>query len=373
MANLVCAISGGVDSAVATARLLREGHEITAVHLVLHDQSGSAPDDAARVARHLGVPFEVWDLSKAFEQQVLGYFADEYASGRTPNPCRRCNQTIKFGALLDRALAGGFDGLATGHYAQVLRPAAAPVELRRAVDAAKDQSYVLAGLDQPVLRRVWLPLGGATKAEVRAEAEQLGLPVAHKRESMDLCFIPDGDTAGWLTRRLGPRPGAIVTESGETIGSHNGAYRFTIGQRKGLNVRRPTADGQPRYVIAVDASTQQVRVGPASRLTVTHLLAEPVVWTSGVAPAQPVKVAVQVRAHGAQYDATVQPLDDQSVAICLDSPIAGVAPGQAAVFYAGDQVVGSATINQTDAMKPAKYDAPAAQSDSSLSDSGGAG
>lgn len=355
MARMVVGVSGGVDSAVATARLLDAGHDVTAVHLVLQHPSVLADaerllataEEARRVAERLGVPFQTWDLADDFETQVLDYFVDEYAAGRTPNPCARCNRTIKFGVFLRRALVLGFDGLATGHYARVVAGVDGGVELHRAVDASKDQSYVLSVLGQDQLRRVLLPLGRSTKAEVRAEAAVRGLPVAAKAESMDLCFIPDGDTAGWLQARLGGLPGDIVDESGDVLGQHQGTYRYTIGQRKGLNLRRPAVDGHPRFVVGVDAAQRRVVVGPRRHLMVTGLAAGPVVWSSGVAPDDAFKAGVQVRAHGEEHRATVTPLDDGKIQIDVDSPIVGVAPGQMAVLYDGTKVVASAPINKT--------------------------
>jgi len=371
LTRLVAAISGGVDSAVATARLVGAGHDVTAVHLVLRDGADAASQDARRVAEAVGVPFEVWDLRDEFQRLVLDDFTSAYAAGLTPNPCLMCNRTIKFGALLDRALERGFDGVATGHYARVgvpaggtvgtvpivpslgtvgtvpNAPAAPAVVLLRAADAGKDQSYVLSVLTQRQLRHIWLPLGNSTKDEVRAQARAMALPVAENPESMDLCFIPDGDTSGWLRERLGARPGTVVDADGTVLGTHDGAYRFTIGQRKGLNLRRPAADGEPRFVLSVDAPAGRVVVGPREKLAVAELRCGPAVWTSGEAPAGPVTVRVQVRAHGGEHDAVVTPQDDGTVTVALPSPIIGVAPGQTAAFYDGATVVGSAVIRQT--------------------------
>ena len=333
-------MSGGVDSAVAAARLLDTGHTVTAVHLVL--QSADAAADAKAVADSLGVPFELWDLSDEFLSSVIGNFVDEYSNGRTPNPCLTCNRTIKFGAMLDRVLARGFDGLATGHYARLA--GTSTIELHRAAELAKDQSYVLAGLTQAQLRRTWLPLGASSKAEVRAEAGGRSLPVAHKAESMDLCFIPDGDTPGWLRHHLGPRPGEIVDESGEVLGTHEGTYLYTIGQRRGLNLRRPAADGQPRFVIALDAPNHRVVVGPKAHLATRTLETAPVVWSSGVAVSAPFDGRAQVRAHGEVVDCRVTPREDGGIGIELGTPIAGVAPGQTAVVYNDDRVVVAGVI-----------------------------
>jgi len=346
--KLVAAVSGGVDSAVTAARLRDDGHEVTAVHLVLRDGAEAAAEDARKVADALGMPFELWDLRGEFEALVLSNFADEYAAGRTPNPCLVCNRTIKFGAMLDRALAAGFDGLATGHYARLTRRDDGTAMLSRAAATDKDQSYVLSVLTQAQLRRVRLPLGGSTKDEVRAEAVARGLPVASKSESMDLCFIPDGDTAGWLSARLGRRPGPIVDEDGTTLGSHDGTYRFTIGQRKGMNLKVPASDGEPRFVVGLDAENDRVIVGPRSRLAVTNLTCGPATWTSGATPASPREALVQVRAHATPQAGTVTPLPDGTAEVTLQHPINGVAPGQTAVFYDDENVLGSARILAAD-------------------------
>jgi len=349
MARIVAAVSGGVDSAVATARLIDAGHDVTAVHLLL--VPGSQPDsgpvvDASDVAKRLGVPFEVWDMRDDFRRHVLDDFVAEYAAGRTPNPCLRCNRAIKFGGLLQRASDAGFDGVATGHYARLLRGEGGVVELHRARDASKDQSYVLSVLGQDQLRSVFLPLGDSTKDDVRAEADARGLALAGKSESMDLCFIPDGDRAGWLHQRLGARPGVIVDESGTVLGRHDGTYRFTIGQRKGLDLRRPSHDGAPRFVVGIDAAQGRIVVGSHGRLAVVLLHCGRATWTSGEAPSGPMSASVQVRAHGDEYAATVVPLSDGSVEIAPINPIMGVAPGQTAALYEGTRVVGSATIEQ---------------------------
>ena len=344
--KLVAAVSGGVDSAVTAARLCADGHDVTAVHLRLRDGAESAAEDARRVADALALPFEVWDWRDAFEIQVLSNFAAEYAAGRTPNPCLVCNRTIKFGALLDKALASGFDGVATGHYARLAR-ADGLAELSRAADLAKDQSYVLSVLTQAQLCHVWLPLGTSTKDEVRAEASARGLPVAAKSESMDLCFIPDGDTTAWLSQRLLKRPGVIVDEAGTTMGSHDGTYRFTVGQRKGLNIKTPAPGGEPRFVVGLDADQRRVIVGPRAHLLVTGLIGGPATWTAGATPPGPVEALVQVRAHAAPHAGIVTPLADGTVEVRLHDPIVGVAPGQTAAFYDGSSVLGSATIERT--------------------------
>lgn len=359
----VAAMSGGVDSAVAAARAVRSGHDVVGVHLALASAPAtlrtgsrgccSAEDagDARRVADALGIPFYVWDLAAEFEQDVVDDFVAEYAAGRTPNPCLRCNERIKFAALLDRAWALGFDGVVTGHYAQIVSPgdelnSTGRRELHRAVDAAKDQSYVLGVLDAEQLAGSWFPLGDSTKAQVRVEAAALGLGVAAKPDSHDICFIPDGDTRAFLAARLGQARGEIVDEAGRTVGEHHGAYGFTVGQRRGLALRRPQDDGRPRYVTSVDVAANRVVVGPEELLGIDVIEAEGARWC-GAAPQGRLGCGVQLRAHGEEIPATAWTDSAGMVRVELARRTRGVAPGQAVVLYDGTRVVGSATIAQT--------------------------
>ncbi len=354
--KVLAAMSGGVDSAVAAARAVDAGHDVTGVHLALSKnpqsfRSGARgccsredAHDARRAADRLGIPFYVWDLSDRFAADVVDDFVAEYAAGRTPNPCLRCNEKIKFSAVLDRGVALGFDAVCTGHYARLERTDAG-VELHRAVDDAKDQSYVLGVLDAVQLARSWFPLGATPKPEVRREAERRGLAVAAKPDSHDICFIPDGDTAGFLDRHLGTRPGAIVDEDGFEVGAHAGTHHFTIGQRRGLQLGVPAADGKPRYVLDISPVTNTVTVGPQESLDVRGI--------DGLRPAWAGRVTwgawrghVQVRAHGAALPASALLLPDR-VEVTLDEPAQGVAAGQAVVLYEGTRVVGSATIAAT--------------------------
>ena len=232
-------------------------------------------------------------MAERFHRDVVEDFVAEYAAGRTPNPCLRCNEKIKFAAVLDRALALGFDAVCTGHYARI-----SDGMLQRATDPGKDQSYVLAVLTSDQLSHSMFPLGDTPKAQVRAEAARRGLAVADKPDSHDVCFIADGDTKGFLARHLGQEPGQIVDTSGAVVGEHQGAYAFTVGQRRGLRVGTPAGDGKPRYVLDIEPVTRTVTVGPAEGLDITEIAATRPVWTGCAPPEQPMECLVQLRAHG---------------------------------------------------------------------------
>ncbi|MEP7159622.1 MAG: tRNA 2-thiouridine(34) synthase MnmA [Dermatophilaceae bacterium] len=370
--RIVAAMSGGVDSAVAAARMLELGHDVVGVHLALSQSPATLrasargccsiedAGDARRVADRLGIAFYVWDLAEEFRREVVDDFVSEYAVGRTPNPCLRCNERIKFAALLDTALALGFDGVATGHYARVAMPGDAlnttgRRELHRAVDAAKDQSYVLGVLDVEQLAGVHLPLGDSTKDVVRAEAAARGFSVARKPDSHDICFIPDGDTRAFLAARLGDRPGPIVDADGAVVGEHRGTYGFTVGQRRGLELRRPASDGRPRYVVGVDVARGEVLVGPNEMLGIDVVRGRHGRWC-GEPLSGEMSCAVQLRAHGEEIPATARTVEvsgapspgaDPIVEIRLSRRTRGVAAGQSAVLYDGTRVVGSVTIDST--------------------------
>jgi len=359
--RVIAAMSGGVDSSVAAARMVDAGHEVVGVHLALSRSSAHAGSrgcctlddarDARRVADRLDIPFYVWDLSARFAEEVIDDFVDEYRQGRTPNPCLRCNEKIKFSAVLDRALAMDFDAVGTGHYAQVLEGADGP-ELHRAVDPDKDQSYVLGVLGREQLRHALFPLGADLKAEVRDEAERRGLLTARKPDSHDICFIPDGDTMGFLRSRLGDEPGDIVdVATGEVLAQHDGAQGFTVGQRRGLGLRVPSADGSPRYVVDVDVITNTVRVGSPELLDVDVIEGSHVIFPGRPIGAEPVAVHAQVRAHGIPVPARAR-VDGERLLVELDEPIRGLATGQAVVLYDGTRVVGSATVDRTRRVTP---------------------
>ncbi|MGI9158047.1 MAG: tRNA 2-thiouridine(34) synthase MnmA [Marmoricola sp.] len=360
--KVLAAMSGGVDSAVAAARAVEAGHDVTGIHLALSRnpqsyRSGARgcctiedSNDARRAADVIGIPFYVWDLSERFHEDVVTDFLDEYAAGRTPNPCLRCNEKIKFAAVLDRAMALGFDAVATGHYAQLRTGADGLVEMHRAQDITKDQSYVLGVLTQSQLAHALFPLGDTPKSAVRLEAERRRLAVAAKPDSHDICFISDGDTGGWLGEKLAERElahaGAIVDHaSGEVLGEHEGSYRFTVGQRKGLRIGTPAPDGRPRFVLDIEPVYGTVTVGPREALTVDRLTGIRPVWC-GTVPPDRLECSVQLRAHGEEHRAVVSV--GETIDVRLLDPATGIAPGQAVVVYDGTRVVGSATISQTD-------------------------
>ena len=369
-------MSGGVDSSVAAARMVDAGHDVVGVHLALSSAPGTlrtgsrgccSKEDAAdarRVADVLGIPFYVWDFADRFAEEVIDDFVATYARGETPNPCVRCNERIKFSALSAKALALGFDAVATGHYARLEQG-----RLRRAVDRDKDQSYVLGVLTAGQLAHAAFPIGDTDKPAIREEAARRGFLVADKPDSHDICFIPSGDTRAFLGERIGMRPGAVVDADGEVLARHDGVYGFTIGQRKGLGIAGPGPDGQPRYVTAIDAETGTVQVGSAEDLEVWELSGRDPVFTSGTAPtgghdcevgaarfraacevgAARFRAAceVQVRAHGG-VAAGVAELHDGGLTVALREPLRGVAAGQTMVLYRpdpdGDEVIASATL-----------------------------
>ncbi len=371
--RVLAAMSGGVDSAVAAARAVDAGHDVTGVHLALSRTPGTLRTgargcctiedsrDAWRTAEKLGIPYYVWDFSERFQADVVDDFVAEYAAGRTPNPCMRCNEKIKFAALLDKALALGFDAVCTGHYAKVVEDADGHKELHRAADWAKDQSYVLGVLTAEQLEHAIFPLAETpSKAQVRAEAEERGLSVAKKPDSHDICFIPDGDTRGWLEDHMELAPGRIVDTQGTELGEHRGAHAYTVGQRRGLHIGRPAPDGKPRFVLEIRPKTNEVVVGPEALLSIDVMEGIRPSW-AGLPPREVAAMAedvdgrsdefpvtVQVRAHGdpAPARAWLTRKDGQQrLCVRLDEPQRGVAPGQTMVLYQGTRVLGQATID----------------------------
>jgi tRNA-specific 2-thiouridylase len=362
-ATALVAMSGGVDSSVAAALMLEAGYDVVGVTLKQWEgPDGEMPTagcctvgdavDARSVAARLGVPYYVLDYVDEFRIEVVDRFGAAYLAGLTPNPCIECNRRVRFDALLERTAALGCDVLVTGHHARVHTGGDGARHLLRAVDRAKDQSYVLHMLDQRALARVRLPIGEMTKDEVRARAAELGLRTASKPDSQDLCFVGKGD-GGYraFIRRHFPqaaRAGHIVDTSGAEVGEHAGAVDFTVGQRRGLGlaVRSGAADdGDPRYVVAVDAATATVTIGRKRDLEVGGCRLEDVSFVSGSPPSDP-EVTVKVRYRADPAAATVS-REDGSWVVRFDAPLHAVAPGQAAVLYRGDEVLGGGTIVAT--------------------------
>ena len=377
-------MSGGVDSAVAAALAVEAGHEVVGVHMALSRnrnqfRTGSRgccsiedAGDARRAADILGIPYYVWDLSEKFEETVVADFLSEYAAGRTPNPCVRCNEHIKFEALLDKAAALGFDAVATGHYAKIITrtddDGLEIRELHRSPNDDKDQSYVLAVMGSERLAKSIFPLGDfLTKAEVRAEADRRGLSVSNKPDSYDICFVADGDTQGFLRERLGSKPGDIVDTDGQVLGEHDGAYAYTVGQRKGLALGRPAADGKPRYVLEVEPVSNTIVVGAAELLTIDSITADDAVWLAHDvverAAGDWFDAMIQVRAHGTPVPGRVRATPASSEPSSSESTpegghgsaggmeveltgagLRGVAAGQSVVAYEGTRVLGQATV-----------------------------
>lgn len=372
--RILAAMSGGVDSAVAAARAVEAGHDVVGVHLALSRMPGTLRTgsrgcctiedsmDAQRAATTLGIPFYVWDFSDRFKADVVDDFIAEYEAGRTPNPCMRCNEKIKFEALLNKAIALGFDAVCTGHYATLQRDEAGNIELHRASAWAKDQSYVLGVLTEQQLERCYFPLGDTpSKQLIREEAERRGLGVAAKPDSHDICFIPDGDTRGWLAEKVGVKPGEIRDQEGNVVGHHEGAHGYTIGQRKGLHLGTPAADGKPRFVLSVRPVSNTVVVGPKEALAVKEIAGGRVSWAGQALehPEDPFACHVQIRAHADPVPATAKllPITERTeqhradaaeeMVVTPDQPLLGVAPGQTAVLYQGTRVLGQFTIDRT--------------------------
>jgi tRNA-specific 2-thiouridylase len=362
--RILAAMSGGVDSAVAAARAVEAGHDVVGVHLALSRAGGTLRTgsrgcctiedamDARRAADRLGIPFYVWDFSERFRDDVIEDFVAEYRAGRTPNPCMRCNERIKFAALLERALELGFDAVCTGHYASLVDTPAG-LELHRASDSAKDQSYVLGVLTAAQLAHTYFPLGSTpSKALVRAEAEARGLSVAQKPDSHDICFIPDGDTRGWLAEKVGAETGDIVDETGAVVGAHDGAHAYTVGQRRGLRLGVPAPDGKPRFVLEVRPVSNTVVVGPKEALAIGEIAGARFSWAGRAPDASDFACDVQIRAHAEPVAARAELRDDEIV-VRPQTPFDGVAPGQTAVLYEGTRVVGQFTIDRTVSAVPA--------------------
>jgi tRNA-specific 2-thiouridylase len=346
-------MSGGVDSSVAAALLVEQGHDVIGLSMQLYDQRGDQPfgtcctiddlHDARRVASFVGFPHYIVNFERQFQDTVIANFVREYVSGRTPIPCAHCNSDLKFATLLDRARGLGAAQVATGHYARVTPTAADRWLLRRGVDPDKDQSYFLFSLTQDQLEGAVFPVGSLAKPEVREQARRLGLQVADKPDSHEICFVPDGDYATFVAGRepAVARAGAIVDETGQKVGSHGGVHRFTIGQRKGLGIASPA----PLYVLNIDAQAGNVTVGPRKSLERTTLSASDVNWISVEAPAEWMAVTSQIRHRHAAASSHVRALPDRRAELVFDEPQPAITPGQAVVFYDDDVVVGGGWID----------------------------
>jgi len=345
-------MSGGVDSSVAAALLAEQGHDVIGLSMQLYDQSGpetfgsccSLDDlyDARRVASAIGFPHYILNFEREFRDTVIANFVSEYASGRTPIPCAHCNSDLKFSTLLERARGFGAARVATGHYARTDRDTDGRWLLKRSIDREKDQSYFLFSLTQDQLGHAVFPVGRLTKPEVREQARRLALNVADKPDSQEICFVPDHDYASFVAKHEPDvtRPGAIVNEAGERLAEHGGVHRFTIGQRKGLGL----SAAAPLYVLKIDAGSRDVTVGPRASLERERLTASGMNWIAVDAPADWLTVSAQIRHRHTPSPGRVRALDNDRAEFVFDTPQPAVTPGQAAVFYDDDVVVGGGWI-----------------------------
>jgi tRNA-specific 2-thiouridylase len=354
--RIVVAMSGGVDSSVAAALVADAGHDVVGLSMQLYDQRASPEafgsccslddlQDARRVAAAIGFPHYILNLEQEFRQTVVDNFVSEYAAGRTPIPCVHCNADLKFSTLVDRASGFEAGAVATGHYARVTYDEdVRRHRLWRSVDRDKDQTYFLFSLTQDQLAHALFPVGHLRKAEVRDVARRLGLTVADKPDSHEICFIPDGDAAGFVDRRLGDedRTGEIVDSAGKVVGRHRGIHRLTVGQRKGLGL----ATGTPMYVLKLEPAESRVVVGTRDELGGRSLTARSVNWISGTAPDGPRRLTARIRHRHTDAPALVSPQGTQEASVEFDDPQMAITPGQAVVFYDDEEVVGGGWISQ---------------------------
>ena len=351
--RIVVAMSGGVDSSVAAGLLVEQGHDVIGLSMQLYDHSGGESFgscctlddlyDARRVADAIGIPHYIMNFERQFQETVVSNFVREYAAGRTPLPCAHCNSDLKFATLLDRARGLDAERVATGHYARVDRSPEGHWLLRRSTDPEKDQSYFLASLTQAQLARASFPVGGLSKTDVRAHAHRLGLQVADKADSQEICFVPDGDYASFVSRHepAVTRAGSIVDGHGHALGTHSGVHRFTVGQRKGLGLSGPS----PLYVLKIEAESGRVTVGPRAALERTTLTASGLNWIAGDAPRDWQPASAQIRHRHAAAPGQVRATGSDGAEFVFEEPQLAVAPGQAVVFYNGDLVIGGGWID----------------------------
>ena len=333
-------MSGGVDSSLAAALLKKAGYEVSGVHMRLWSGDNSEPDvsDLERTCQILNIPLEQLNLETEFKRLVIDYFCREYRLGRTPNPCTACNQHIKFGLLLNRVREMGADYLATGHYARI-EPSPDSYRLLKAVDLAKDQSYFLYTLGQRQLQCLLLPLGNLHKAEVRRLAAELGLPTGSRRDSQDVCFIPDNDHRAFISQHIPPQPGDIVDTQGKVLGRHDGLAQYTVGQRQGLGLTL----NKRIYVLKLDTTGNRLVVGTEDQLLSNVLSTSKLIWVSGEAPPEPISITAKVRYKSPEAVAKLN-LSDEMARVQFHQPQRAIAPGQAVVFYQGDAVLGGGII-----------------------------
>jgi tRNA-uridine 2-sulfurtransferase len=352
--RVVVAMSGGVDSSVAAALLVEQGFDVIGIMLRLWSEPGLeafnrcctpvAMSLARRVAAYLDIPFYVYDVRETFRENIVQFFLEGYSAGITPNPCMMCNRHIRFGALLEYAQTLDADYLATGHYARVCNPSEGEVQLRRAIDRHKDQSYVLSVLNQQQLSHALFPIGEYTKPEIRVLAGRFGLPTASRPDSQDLCFLAGGDYRDFLNRHASEilLPGPIINTKGDVLGEHTGLAAYTIGQRKGLGIAAP----QPLYVLDKITANNALVVGTHGELGRDELWTDNVNWLSGFPPAEPFRAEIKIRYTAREAWGTVTPLPDGGAHVQFDSPLRDITPGQAAVFFDADLVLGTGTIRR---------------------------
>lgn len=354
--RVIVGMSGGVDSAVAAALLVEQGYDVIGVTMRLWTEARPAAlrgkqqccsvediDDARRVAGQLGIRHYVMNFEREFRELVVNQFVGEYSQGRTPNPCVRCNEHIKYRALLDRLPALEARWVATGHYARVVHDPTGHHRLFRSTDATKDQSYVLYMLGQSQLSQLLLPLGELSKSQVRERASELGLEVAEKPESMEICFVPDDDYRGFVSARVPPVQGEFRNSEGRVLGTHPGISGFTVGQRKGLGI----AAGEPLYVTAIDAGTNVVTLGGFDDLFAASTEITDVSWIAGEPPAPGRALSAQPRYRAAPVAATVHTTEDGRTAVQFGEPQKALAPGQSMCIYDGEEVIGGGTISRS--------------------------